>query len=239
MKPAVLNRLTKKYNNGRGIENVSLEIERGQVYGLLGPNGSGKTTTMKLMAGLMRPDSGQIFLFGEDPQTNIEKALAKIGCLIETPAFYPYLSARKNLEIVSKLSPGQNLSSIDLVLDQVGLRSYQKEKVNKYSLGMKQRLGLAMALLPAPELLILDEPANGLDIEGIVHIRNIIVEQSRLGCTVLIASHIASEIEQVCTHVAIIREGNLFGGAKVSQLLAEHGNVENYYLTLVKEQIHE
>lgn len=234
-----LTNLTKTYKNGRGIKGLNLTIEKGQVYGLLGPNGSGKTTTMKIMTGLIRPDSGNVNIFGHDPGEDMEKAMGKVGCMIENPSFYPYLTAEQNLEIVRKLYPDCSEAAIRHVLEQLGLSAYKNEKVEKYSLGMKQRLGLAMTLLSEPELLILDEPANGLDIEGMALVRDIIRKQAKKGRTILISSHLAGEIEQICTRVAIIREGMLLSAAEVPELLAVYGSVESYYLTLVssgKEQ---
>lgn len=228
-----ISHLTKIYKNGRGISDLSFHIEKGQVFGLLGPNGSGKTTTMKSMTGLIRPDSGEIRIFGHNPGEDIEKAMQQVGCIIENPSFYPYLSARQNLEIIRKLYPDCAEAAIEHKLKQLDLSDYQDEKVEKYSLGMKQRLGLCMTLLTEPEVLILDEPSNGLDIEGMAQVRGIIKEQARKGKTILISSHLAGEIEQICTDVAIIRDGVILSAAKVPQLLAEYGSVENYYLTLI------
>lgn len=228
-----LSHITKTYKNGRGVKDLSLNIEKGQIYGLLGPNGSGKTTAMKIMAGLVHSDSGQATIFGEEPGENIEKALRYVGCLIESPSFYPYLTARQNLELVRKFYPGCSQASIGPLLERLGISAYQDEQVKKYSLGMKQRLGLAMALLSEPQLLILDEPTNGLDIEGMSTVRNILLEQAEKGRTVLLSSHLAGEIEQICTDVAIIKDGSFLSAAKVSGLLAIYGSVENYYLTVI------
>ena len=232
MSIVALDHLTKVYKNGRGIRDLSLRIEKGQIVGLLGPNGSGKTTTMKIMTGLLRPDSGKAILFGADPSEDMEKAMQNVGCLIEAPSYYPYLTAKQNLEIIGKLYPSCSLARTEHVLDQVGLSAYANEKVSKFSSGMKQRLGLAMTLLSEPELLILDEPTNGLDIQGMTDVRGLIQDQARKGRTVLLSSHLAFEIQQVCTHVVVIQEGELIGTAKVSELLVEYGSVENYYLAL-------
>lgn len=228
-----ISHLTKIYKNDRGIRDMSFSIEKGQVFGLLGPNGSGKTTTMKIMTGLIRPDSGDVKIFGHNPGEDMEKAMQRVGCMIENPAFYPYLTARQNLEIIRKLYPNCSEAAIGHMLDQLGLSDYKNEKVEKYSLGMKQRLGLCMTLLSEPELLILDEPSNGLDIEGMAQVRGIIKEQAKRGRTILISSHLAGEIEQVCTDVAIIRDGVFLSAAKVPHLLNDYGSVENFYLTLI------
>ena len=230
-----LSHLTKIYKNNRGIKDLSLNIEKGQVYGLLGPNGSGKTTTMKILTGLVHPDSGSVKIFGYNPSEDFEKAMQSVGCMIENPGFYPYLTAKQNLEIARKLYPNCAEAAVEHILEQVGLLKYQNEKAEKYSLGMKQRLGLAMALISEPEFIILDEPMNGLDIEGMALVRNIIKNQAQKGRTILISSHLANEIEQVCTHAAIIREGVLLNEAKVPELLSVYGSIENYYLSLVKD----
>lgn len=236
MNVVTITSLTKQYKNNRGIKDLSLSIEQGQVYGLLGPNGSGKTTTMKAMTGLIHPDKGEVRIFGHNPAENMRQAMANVGCIIESPAFYPYMTARQNLEIISKLYNGCSAAAMEHMLGTLGLADRQHEKAEKYSLGMKQRLGLAMALLPEPELLILDEPSNGLDIEGMALVRSIIKAQAAKGRTILISSHLAGEIEQVCTDVAIIREGTLLSTARVPDLLAAYGSVENYYLSLINER---
>ena len=230
-----LSHLTKIYKNNRGIKDLSFSIEKGQVYGLLGPNGSGKTTTMKIITGLVHADIGNVKIFGCNPDDDFEKAMQNVGCMIENPGFYPYLTARQNLEIVRKLYLNCPEAAVDHILEQVGLSKYQHDKTEKYSLGMKQRLGLAMTLISEPEFIIFDEPMNGLDIEGMALVRNIIKNQVQKGRTILISSHLAVEIEQVCTHTAIIRDGVLLNEAKVPELLAVYGSVENYYLSLVNE----
>lgn len=228
-----LSNLTKLYKNGRGIRELSLNIEKGQVYGLLGPNGSGKTTTMKVMTGLVRADSGEVRIFGHNPGEDMEKAMQYVGCLIETPSYYPYLTAKQNLEIIRKLYPAIPQARIEHVLGMVGLSAFGNDKLEKFSLGMKQRLGIAMTILSEPEFLILDEPSNGLDIEGMADVRDIIRNQAKKGRTILISSHLAGEIEQICTHVAVIREGTLLNTAVVTELLTEYGSIEKYYLNLV------
>jgi len=231
-----LSSLTKIYKNGRGIRNLSLNIEKGQVFGLLGPNGSGKTTTMKIMAGLILPNSGEARIFGHTPSDDMEQAMQKVSCMIETSSFYPYLTSGQNLEIIRRLYHGIPEARKNQVLQLVGLASHVNEKAEKFSLGMKQRLGLAMTLLPDPELLILDEPYNGLDIEGMADVRDIIKNQAQRGRTIIISSHLAGEIEQVCTHVAVIRDGALLSSAALPKLLTEYGSVESYYMELISHR---
>ena len=233
---AQITNLTKKYKNGRGIEDLSLSIEEGRVTGLLGPNGSGKTTTMKLMCGLITPDSGEMRIFDRDPVESIEQVMENVGCLIESPAFHPYLTAVQNLEIIRRLYPDCPKARVLHVLEQVGLLQYKDDKTGRFSLGMKQRLGLAMTMLSEPQMLILDEPMSGLDIEGMADIRQIIIREAKNGKTILISSHLSSEIQEICTDIAVIREGRLIATAKVPEILANFGSVENYYLNLIKHE---
>lgn len=229
-----LKNLTKLYRNGRGVRDLTLNIESGQVYGLLGPNGSGKSTAMKLMTGLLQPDEGEITIYGADLHSNREQALFYMGSMIESPSLHPYLTARQNLALVQNLAPTCPMTRIDHVLSMVKLTPYANDKVSSFSMGMKQRLGLAMALLPDPELLILDEPTNGLDIEGVSEFREIVRNQAKSGKTILLSSHLANEIEQICTKVAVISAGNLICTAKVSELLVKHGSLEQFYLQQIK-----
>lgn len=235
MSVAEINHLTKVYKNARGIRDLSFSIEKGQVFGLLGPGGSGKTTTLKIMTGLIRPDSGDVKIFGYNPGENMEKAMRHVGCIIENPSFYPYLTARQNLELIRKLYPNCLEAAIGHILEQLGLSDYKNEKVEKFSWEMKQRLGLCMTLLSEPELLILDEPTKGLDMEGVAQALGIIKEQAKKGTTILISSHLAGEIEQICTDVAVMSDGVLLRTAKVPQVLNDYGSVENYYLMLTKK----
>ena len=171
--------LTKKYKNGRGIENINLVVNQGDIVGLLGPNGSGKTTIMKAIAGLIHHDSGRIMIFGYDTEIEPAEALADVGFLIESPALYPYMSAYQNLKTAARYYPNVGNDEIIKALELVGLVLYKDDKVNKFSLGMKQRLGLAMAILSRPRLMVLDEPLNGLDIEGVIRIRELIEQMSK------------------------------------------------------------
>lgn len=229
-----IDNLTKMYKNGRGIKEVSFQVNEGDIYGLLGPNGSGKTTTMKIMTGLITSYQGDVQIFGKSIEKDGEKSLENVGCLIEAPAVYTYLSARKNLEIAAEYYKNIKAPQIEHILKQTGLMQYQNDKVKEFSLGMKQRLGLALALLSNPKLVILDEPANGLDIEGMVAIREIIVKQAKSnGTTFLISSHLAHELEVICNKVAIMREGQLLKTATMEEVIKESGTLEKYFLKII------
>lgn len=230
-----VNDLTKIYNNKRGIKNISLEINQGDIYGLLGPNGAGKTTLMKIITGLSRADRGQVKIFGFNVADQFEQAMARVGCIIETAEAYEYMSGRKNLELAAGFYPHLNKTRIDEVLEMVGLAEYQSEKVENYSLGMKQRLALASAILARPELVVLDEPANGLDIEGMVQIRNMITDLAREHrVTFFISSHLAHEIELMCNRVGIINHGKLIREGIVSELLADYSSLEEFFIQQTK-----
>lgn len=208
--------LKKIYGRIAAINEVSFSVKRGQVFGLLGPNGSGKTTLLGCITGILLPSGGSFDWFGG---SDFDDARKRIGALIETPNFYPYLSAYKNLEIVAKI---KNCSKerIDQVLKEVDLFERKNDSFKTYSLGMKQRLAIAAALLNNPEVLILDEPTNGLDPQGINEIRNIIRAQQQAGKTIILASHLLNEVEKVCTDVVILRKGNVLSHGHVSELLS-------------------
>lgn len=207
--------LTKWYGKILAVDHLNFELEKGKVVGLLGPNGSGKTTTLATLLGIIKTYSGSFQWFNETHQENANK---RIGSLIEIPYFYPYLNLRKNLEIVAKVR-GKGFNQIEEILDKVGLASRIKSPFYTLSLGMKQRLALGSALLGDPEVLVLDEPTNGLDPEGIAEVRNLIIEQSKLGKTILLASHILDEVEKVCTDVIILKNGKSIGGGAVKDLI--------------------
>jgi ABC-2 type transport system ATP-binding protein len=212
-----INNVTKVFNNLRGIHSVNMTVQRGDIYGFFGPNGAGKTTVMKIMTGLSQAQQGEVKLFGFDVKTQYEQAMAKVGVLIETAEAYTYMSGRRNLEQAARLYLGVSKQRIDEVLEIVGLTPFQHEKVGGYSLGMKQRLGLAAAMLSKPELLILDEPTNGLDIEGMVQIREIILKLAREErITFLISSHLIHEMELMCNRIGIIHQGKLVREGLVS-----------------------
>jgi ABC-2 type transport system ATP-binding protein len=197
------------------VEDLDLSVRRGEVYGFLGPNGAGKTTTLKMLLGLVRPSGGSARVLDQSPGT--PGGLAKIGALVESPAFYPYLSGRNNLKVMARYSDVPN-SRVAEVLDEVELSGRAKSRYKKYSLGMKQRLGVAAALLKDPDLLILDEPTNGLDPKGVADMRALI---RRLGTgerTVLLSSHLLGEVEQVCDRVGVIHKGKLISEGVVADL---------------------
>lgn len=204
--------LTKEYNGTYAVKNVNMTVEKGKIYGLLGKNGAGKTTTMCMLLGLIKPSNGIIKLFGMDAQNKKNKTeiYKKIGSIIETPGFYPQLTGKENLKIFSKIRGDYNPENINKILKLVNLHNEEKKKFKNYSLGMKQRLGLAEALLHEPELLILDEPINGLDPAGIIEIRDLLINITKeLGMTVFISSHILSEIELLADEIGIINDGQL------------------------------
>jgi len=229
--------LTKIYpKKNRGVKGISFDIFKGDIYGLLGPNGAGKTTIIKTITGLCRADRGQVKIMGFDVSRQFEQAMAKVGCIIETADAYEYLSGYKNLELAIRFYPNLDQKRIDEVLEIVGLKPYKNEPVQHYSLGMKQRLALASALLSHPELVMLDEPMNGLDIEGMVDIRKMIVELAReQQATFLISSHLAYEMELTCNRVGIINNGRLIREGIVSELLIEYSSLEEFFIQQVKD----
>lgn len=232
-----VNQLTKLYKNGRGVKNISFHIEAGDIVGLLGPNGSGKTTIMKTIMGLTHGSEGSVTVFGNDVEIDVETTLKKVGGLIERPAIFEHLSARDNLKMMARYYPNVDNARIDHVLEVVRISQYQKEKCGKFSLGMKQRLGLALAILSYPELVILDEPTNGLDIEGTVEIREIIKKMAKeKGTSFLIASHLAPEIEKTCNKVAIVHEGELLSFESMDEALRLNPTLEDYFLSKVKDK---
>ncbi|MFC5446927.1 ABC transporter ATP-binding protein [Paenibacillus aestuarii] len=232
MKPVVeIRQLTKVYNNSRGVHEVNMTVQQGDIYGFFGPNGAGKTTVMKIITGLSKAQHGEVKLFGYDISTQYEQAMAKVGVLIETAEAYTYMSGRRNLELAVRFYPGIGGERIDEVLELVGLTPYQHEKAAGYSLGMKQRLGLAMALLSKPELLILDEPTNGLDIEGMVQMREIIMRLAREErITFLISSHLIHEMELMCNRIGILHQGRLVRETLVAELVQSGVTLEQAYL---------
>lgn len=212
--------LTKRYAEFTAVNDVSFEVRRGDVFGFLGPNGSGKSTTISMLLGLVLPTSGSISLFGTGPEQQHE-ALARVGAIIESPAFYPFMTGRANLRALAELRPGVTKERVDEVLRIVGLTEAADRKYSNYSLGMKQRLGIGWTLLHDPELLVLDEPTNGLDPAGIQEIRHLILQLAESGKTIFISSHLLNEIEQVCDVVAIIQRGKLITSGPVSDLLSQ------------------
>jgi ABC-type multidrug transport system ATPase subunit len=212
-------RLTKRYGKDVvAVADLDLSVRRGEVYGFLGLNGAGKTTTLRMLLGLIRPTSGTAVVAGRRPGD--PAGLAKIGSLVESPAFYPYLSGRENLKVIATYA-GVPHSKVDPALEEVKLLDRGKDRFGTYSMGMKQRLGVAAALLKEPELLILDEPTNGLDPHGVVEMRSLIRRLGTGSRTVLLSSHLLSEMEQVCDRVGIIRHGRLVREGTVDELRGE------------------
>ena len=227
--------LTKTYKNGRGAEDISFDLSQGEVLGLLGPNGSGKTTTMKVIAGLSYPTSGLSRVCGFDSSKNHEHAAQSTGCLIEAPALYEHMTAYQNMKLAARYYDTVDDDRIMDVLRLVEMDKYAKEKVGMFSLGMRQRIGLALAMLSEPKLLILDEPANGLDIEGMVYVRKVVVEAAEKGAAVLISSHLANEIQQCATKAAIMYGGKLLCVEKMDVILAGFPSLEDFFLAQVSK----
>ncbi|MFV2064579.1 MAG: ATP-binding cassette domain-containing protein [Chloroflexota bacterium] len=217
--------LMKRYGARPALQGLDLAVPRGVVYGFLGPNGAGKTTLMRLLVGLIRPDAGEIELLGQPYSWRQRQRLFDVGALVETPTFYDYLSGRDNLRALAASGAPVAKGRIDAVLDLVGLHERGKDKVKTYSLGMKQRLGIAAALLSDPQLLLLDEPANGLDPGGIVAMRQTLRSLTSAGKTVFISSHILPEVQQFADMIGIVDRGRLIREGRLADLLAEGGHV--------------
>ena len=209
--------LTKRYGEITAVDGLSLETQRGHIFGLLGPNGSGKTTTISMLLGLVKPTSGSFKLFGGS--TSHQDALRRIGAIVETPSFYPYLSGRDNLAYFQGITGRGDRRELDSLLGKVGLADRAHSRFRTYSLGMKQRLGLAYALLGDPELLFLDEPTNGMDPAGMAEVREMIRDLGTGKRTVVLSSHLLHEVEQVCDSVAILSKGKLIAQGRVADLV--------------------
>lgn len=215
--------LHKRYGKLQAVKDVSLEIQKGNVYGILGPNGSGKSTTLGIVLNVVNKTSGEYHWFGGTMQTH--EALKKVGAIIERPNFYPYMTALENLELVCKIK-GINYAKAPEKLEIVGLIDRKDSKFNTFSLGMKQRLAIASALLNDPEILILDEPTNGLDPQGIHQIRDLIKLIAGQGTTILLASHLLDEVEKVCSHVLVLRKGEILYTGTVEGMSSGNGYIE-------------
>jgi len=213
--------LVKHFGRHRAVDGLDMVVRLGQVFGFLGPNGAGKSTTIRLLLDLIRPDAGSASIFGRAVRTDRRTVLSRVGAMVERPDLYEHLSGRRNLEILARLSGPCGPRRIDEVLEMVGLTDRQRDRVSSYSHGMRQRLGLAQAMLPSPDLLILDEPANGLDPSGLIDVRNLLRRiASEQGVTVFLSSHLLSEVELVCSHVALISRGRCVVQGAVSDLLS-------------------
>jgi ABC-type multidrug transport system ATPase subunit len=217
--------LTKRFGDQAAVNEVNLSVPKGSVFGFLGPNGSGKTTTIRMLMGLAEATSGDIELLGQEIPKSLEAALPKVGALVEGPAFYPFMSGRNNLlriDAADRFSDGSTRAArVDGALERVGLTNAAKKKVHAYSLGMKQRLGLANALLKPREILVLDEPTNGLDPQGTREVRNLIRSLADDGITIFVSSHLLSEIEMLCSHVAVMSAGKIVAQGSIEDLRNE------------------
>jgi ABC-2 type transport system ATP-binding protein len=213
-----IDKLSKKYGSLQALDQLTLQVEAGSIYGLLGPNGSGKTTTLGMVLDVIRPSGGNFLWFGKPIS---KEAKQRVGALLETPNFYPYLTAKRNLQVVADIK-NANPDNINKMLDMVGLGTRSHTTFNGFSLGMKQRLALASAMLNDPEVLVLDEPTNGLDPQGIAEVRDLILRIASHGKTIVLASHLLDEVEKVCTHVAVLQAGKLKANGPVSNILSAH-----------------
>ncbi len=218
-----LSNLTKKFGHLTAVSNLSFTINKGNIYGILGPNGSGKSTTLGIVLNVVNKTSGDYKWFNGNTSTH--QALKKVGAIIERPNFYPYMTASQNLKLVCKIK-GVPFPKIDEKLEIVGLLERKNSKFSTFSLGMKQRLAIASALLNDPEILILDEPTNGLDPQGIHQIREIIKQIAKQGTTILLASHLLDEVEKVCSHVVVLRKGKKLYAGRVDEMISSHGFFE-------------
>jgi ABC-2 type transport system ATP-binding protein len=227
--------VTVRYKNQRGIHDLSLNLKQGEIFGLIGPNGAGKTTFLKAVSGLLKCETGEVMIMGQSIQANYEKAMQHMGCLIESPALYEELTAHHNLLLHSRFYNNVHKERIEAVLGQVGLAHARLEKVRNFSQGMKQRLGLASALLSTPKFLVLDEPTNGLDVDGVIHFKELIKslsENSQL--TILISSHQMFELESLCHRVGVISDGKLVCTDETSHITARNQTLEQWYIEQIR-----
>lgn len=222
--------LSRRFGRLVAVNSISFEVFRGDIFGFLGPNGSGKTTTIRMLLGLLRPSSGSTDLFGIPTTRSLQASLQRIGAIIETPAFYAYLTGAENvyiLALAAGLPAGQKTKQrVYAVLELVGLQGYPRLIYRKYSLGMKQRLAIAAALIHDPELIMLDEPTNGLDPQGIIEIRELIKQLASSGKTIFLSSHLLAEVQQICTRVVIMNRGQVVVQGKVQDLLRDTERIE-------------
>jgi ABC-2 type transport system ATP-binding protein len=225
--------LSKQYGNVLAVDNVSITVNEGDVYGLLGPNGAGKTTMIAMMLGLVYPTQGRVQIAGHFVHTERRQALQTVGAMIESPAFYPYLSGRDNLKIIGNLRGKLTSQDLEEILTLVGLSEHQHKRFSNYSLGMKQRLAIGLTLLHQPKLLILDEPTNGLDPRGTVEIRNLILYLAKQGHTIILCSHLLHEVEQVCDRLAILNRGRLITEGAI-EIVNSACSLEETFLALTE-----
>jgi ABC-2 type transport system ATP-binding protein len=237
--PVVIENLVKQFKNGpRAVDDISYQIPLGKVVGLLGPNGAGKTTTMRMIMGLIQPNSGSVYVFGERV-TPGAKVLSRIGSMVEGAGFLPHLTGRENLELYWKATGRIGEPYFEKVLEIADLGTAIERKVRTYSQGMRQRLGIAQAMLGMPDLLMLDEPTNGLDPPQIKAMRDVLHNYVAQGKTVIVSSHLLSEVEQTCSYVVVMHRGKLITAGEVSELLASHANMrlEDFFLDVVGDDL--
>src|SRR5215213_1011709 len=223
--------LTKTFGKHRAVDSVNITVYEGEVFGFLGPNGAGKTTTLGMALGLVHATAGEVSLLGQRVTPNHIQALKDVGALLGAPAFVPYLSAFDNIELVSRLTPGVDRKRITDVIELVGLTEAARKKVSKFSTGMKQRVGLAMALVHRPRFVILDEPTNGLDPAGMREIRQLLRSLAENGTSVLLSSHLLNEVQQVCDRIAVLNKGRVVAQGRVEELL--NGQKPSVRLTVI------
>jgi len=219
--PVVARGLVKRYGEIAAVDGVDLSVEPGDVFGYLGPNGAGKTSSLRMLLGLIRPTAGEALLFGRDPLRDGARALDGVAGFVEGPRFYPYLSGRRNLRLLADYDEPASRSRIDEVLETVELRDRAKDRVGGYSHGMRQRLGIAASLLRDPKLLLLDEPATGLDPAGMRDMRDLIRRLAQNGLTIMLSSHLLNEVEELCNRVAIIRKGRIIYQGGLHELMGQ------------------
>lgn len=224
-----ISEVEKSYGKHKVLHNVALQVAKGQVFGFLGPNGAGKTTLIRVILGLIRPDQGTIRIDGFNVQTDFRQAIVSVGAVVETPKFYHHLSAYQNLMLVRNLHRNIAKSRIMEVLELTGLAARAYDKAGTYSLGMKQRLGIARALINYPKLIFLDEPMNGLDPQGIIEVRSLIHQLQRQGISLFITSHLLHEVEQVCDQIAIIKNGTILTQGSLADLLESNLEIVEVY----------
>ena len=231
--------LTKQFGRHRAVDSLNLAVRSGSVFGFLGPNGAGKTTTIRMLLGLIRPTMGGGRILGHDIERECAAILPQVGAIVESPAFYPILSGRDNLRVFARTTGSEDSRTIANVLEKVGLSNRAKDKVKTYSLGMKQRLAIAAALLNNPQIIFLDEPTNGLDPAGTVEIRELIGQLGASGHTIFLSSHLLHEVEQICSEVAIINHGKLAAQGRVADLLKRDASllIEAEPLATVQEVV--
>ena len=222
--------LTKQFGKTAAVNGINFTVNKGQIFGLLGPNGSGKSTTLGMLLTLLKPTAGNFKLFGED---NINKGLKRTGVLLESASYYPELSAYNNLLISARIK-GAGEDKIHSALEKVGLGNEKRKKVGSFSLGMKQRLSIASVLLTDPELMIFDEPTNGLDPIGIAEVRQLLLSLGNEGKTILIASHALSEMEKICNYICIMKQGNIIEQGELKTLINGYSSLEDFFLAKAK-----